>query len=257
MVKLTAELVVHADAYTNALKDRELDLRGQRIPAIENLGATRNQFDCLNLSENDIKVLGNFPLLPRLSMLLLANNRVSKIDSDLSTSVGGLRTLVLTNNFIGELGDLDPLGELIDLEHLSLAGNPVTRRKHYREYVIWRVKSLRVLDFQRIRHKERQAAKALFTTKSGKVNELAKSISATRSSNAGAADDESSHDNHVARSSATAGLSPEETLRIKEAIKNAKSLSEIQKLEELLSKGRVPQAQEESVKDEDGDVEME
>jgi len=41
MVRLTTELVSKAPSYINPVKDRELDLRGKRIPQIENLGVSK------------------------------------------------------------------------------------------------------------------------------------------------------------------------------------------------------------------------
>ena len=66
-----------------------------------------------------------------------------------------LTTLVLTNNNIAELGDLEPLKDVKSLQYLSLLGNPVREKKWYREWLAWRIPSLRVLDFQRIRDKVR------------------------------------------------------------------------------------------------------
>lgn len=40
MVKLTPELIQNSYQRMNAVRDRELDLRGYKIPLIENLGAT-------------------------------------------------------------------------------------------------------------------------------------------------------------------------------------------------------------------------
>ncbi|KAI9138031.1 hypothetical protein BKA69DRAFT_1031798 [Paraphysoderma sedebokerense] len=236
MVKLTAELISYAPSYINAVKDRELDLRGHRIPAIENLGATKDQNDTLDLTDNDIRDFTNFPLLTRLRNLLLSNNRISKLDPLVSKSIPKLETLVLTNNQIGELGEIDALSGFRDMWLLSLAGNPVTKKKHYREYVIWRVPSLRVLDFERVKDKERKAARKLFETKSGKATELAKSISATK----GKTFEPGEGLEKVAKSTAVAGLSGEEVKKIKEAIRNATSLAEIQRLEEMLQKGKLP-----------------
>lgn len=116
--------------YVNCIKERELDLRGIKAPAIENLGATRDQFDTIDLSDNEIKKLDNFPLvlpftylscavlavrralfrvpavlarwcncvtlqLKRLGCLLLSNNRISKIADGLATNLPKLHTVVL------------------------------------------------------------------------------------------------------------------------------------------------------------------
>ena len=97
--------------------------------------------------------LANLPLLKRLRTLLLANNRIATISPSLHLSAPNLTTIVLTNNNVMELGDLEPLRELRALKYLSLLGNPVRERKWYREWLVWRLKSLRVLDFQRIRDK--------------------------------------------------------------------------------------------------------
>lgn len=41
IMKLTPELIAHSKSALNPLKERQLDLRGLQIPAIENLGASR------------------------------------------------------------------------------------------------------------------------------------------------------------------------------------------------------------------------
>lgn len=49
---------------------------GYRIPMIENLGATLDQFDSIDLSDNDIRKLDGFPFLKRLSTLILNHNPI-------------------------------------------------------------------------------------------------------------------------------------------------------------------------------------
>ncbi|KAF8624814.1 hypothetical protein AX15_005701 [Amanita polypyramis BW_CC] len=154
-MKLTPELLAQATSGLNPVKERQLDLRGYKIPAIENLGVTRDQHDAIDLTDNAVVTLGNLPLLRRLHTLLLANNRISSISTSIHLSVPNLATLVLTNNNITELGDLEPLKELKNLQYLSLVGNPVQEKKWYREWLAWRIPGLRVLDFQRIRDKVR------------------------------------------------------------------------------------------------------
>ena len=94
-------------------------------------------------------------MLKRLHTLLLANNRISTISPSLHLSAPNLTTLVLTNNNISELGDLEPLKDIRGLKYVSLMGNPVREKKWYREWLVWRLRGLRVLDFQRIRDKVR------------------------------------------------------------------------------------------------------
>lgn len=105
------------------------------------------------MTDNSVVTLGNFPLLKRLHTLLMANNRISTISPSIHLSVPHLTTLVLTNNNLVELGDLEPLKELRQLQYLSLLGNPVREKKWYREWLAFRLPALRVLDFQRLRDK--------------------------------------------------------------------------------------------------------
>uniref|UniRef100_A0A1L1RNQ6 Small nuclear ribonucleoprotein A' n=1 Tax=Gallus gallus TaxID=9031 RepID=A0A1L1RNQ6_CHICK len=153
MVKLTAELIEQAAQYTNAVRDRELDLRGYKIPVIENLGATLDQFDAIDFSDNEIRKLDGFPLLRRLKTLLMNNNRICRIGEGLEQALPSLTELVLTNNNISELGELDPLSSIKSLTYLSILRNPVTNKKHYRLYVIYKVPQVRVLDFQKVKLK--------------------------------------------------------------------------------------------------------
>ncbi|KAK7100304.1 hypothetical protein V1264_023281 [Littorina saxatilis] len=231
MVRLTADLIEQSAQYTNAVRDRELDLRGYRIPVIENLGATLDQFDTIDFSDNDIRKLDGFPLLKRLKSLLLNNNRIVRIADNLGEVIPNINTLVLTNNNIHELGDLDPLASFTKLEHLSLMRNPVNAKKHYRYYVIFRIPTLRVLDFQRIRQKEREQAARLFKGKKGQqlVAEVGKK---SKTFVPGEALPE--------KQAAPTGPSKEDIDAIKEAIARATTLEEVERLNQLLRSGQIP-----------------
>ncbi|KAI0786097.1 L domain-like protein [Abortiporus biennis] len=240
-MKLTPELIQSVPSNLNPIKERQLDLRGYKIPAIENLGITKDQHDAIDFTDNSIIVLGNIPLLRRLRTLLLANNRVSSISTSLHLSVPNLTTLVLTNNNIAELGDLEPLKDVKGLKYLSLMGNPVQEKKWYREWLAWRIPGLRVLDFQRIRDKERQTAKSLFLTADNLPTQLATTLSTTVSQHHGqqpVATDEP-------KPAATPGkagrlMSKEEADKVKEAIARATSVEEIRRLERQLKEGFLP-----------------
>ncbi|KAJ1866514.1 hypothetical protein LPJ78_001775 [Coemansia sp. RSA 989] len=161
-MKLTADLIANSPTYINAIKEYELDLSGNHIALIENLGATRNLYDSLNLCNNTIRIVGNFPELSRLQSLYIADNRVSTIENGLAQTLPNLRTLVLTDNQIQNLVDLEPLRELEMLESLSLMSNPVMTKPNARLWCVWRFKSLKILNFERVLQKEKQEACELF-----------------------------------------------------------------------------------------------
>ncbi|XP_045920332.1 U2 small nuclear ribonucleoprotein A' [Micropterus dolomieu] len=229
MVKLSAELIEQAAQYTNPVRDRELDLRGYKIPVLENLGATLDQFDTIDFSDNEVRKLDGFPLLKRLKTLLMNNNRICRIGENLEHSLPSLTELVLTNNNIQELGDLDPLATVKTLTLLSLLRNPVTNKKHYRLYVINKIPQIRVLDFQKVKLKERQEAEKMFKGKRGA--QLAKDIARrTKTFTPGV----------PAQLEKKMGPSQADVEAIKNAIANASSLAEVERLKGMLQAGQIP-----------------
>ena len=126
-----------------------------------------DQFDTLDLSDNEIKKFDNFPKMTRLRTVLLTNNHVTRIDPRVGNNLPLLEHLVLTNNRIANLSDLDALAAFPSLSTLSLVDNIVTRRPNYRPYVIHKVPQLKALDFRKIKPKEREAAAQLFATEAG------------------------------------------------------------------------------------------
>ncbi|KAJ3149865.1 U2 small nuclear ribonucleoprotein A' [Geranomyces michiganensis] len=235
MVKLNYDVLTNAPSFINAIKDRELNLRGLKIPEIENLALTKDGNDVIDFTDNDLRRLEGFPRMPRLKTLLVSNNRVARFGADLARSLPNLSALVLNNNMIAELGDIDPLGELERLETLSLMDNPVATKQYYRLYVIHRCPKVRILDFKRVVEKERQEAAKLFSGAAG--TKLAASISAKSASGARTFEP---GDGIKKASKAYQGPSPEEAARIREAIKSAKTLDEVNRLEKLLQTGQVP-----------------
>ena len=79
MVKLTPDLIEGAGQYINPIRDRELDLRGYKIPVIENLGTTLDHFDTIDFSDNEIRKLDGFPYLTQGKCYLLNNNRIVRL----------------------------------------------------------------------------------------------------------------------------------------------------------------------------------
>jgi len=237
-MRLTAELVRGAPAYMNALKERELSLRGFQIPDIENLGVTLDTYDSIDLSENAITRITNIPLLKRLTTLLLSNNRVSRIDAGLGQFLPSLRHLVLTNNKLSTLTDLDALADLPSITHLSLLGNLVVKQAHYREYIISKLPKLKILDYIKVKPKDREAAVKMFppaekkkevkeTKKDGPV--AAKTFTPGEGLPAGGL---------AGLSGVAKPMTAEERNKLMEAVTNAKSLDEIARLEALLKAGK-------------------
>ena len=86
-MSLSANLISRSPAFLSPLKDRELDLRGNKIAVIENLAATQDQFDSIDLSDNEIRKLECMAILKRLTQLLLNNNRITRISEGLGKAL--------------------------------------------------------------------------------------------------------------------------------------------------------------------------
>lgn len=107
-MRITVELIQRSHQALNALREREICLRGQKIVAIENLGATlviviQDQFEVIDLSNNEIIRLEDSAPLRALTTLLLNNNEISKISLTFGKNFPRLESLVLTNNKVTEI----------------------------------------------------------------------------------------------------------------------------------------------------------
>ncbi|KAK6732263.1 hypothetical protein RB195_016571 [Necator americanus] len=233
MVRLTVELIDNAPQFINTVRERELNLRGYKIPVIENMGVTKDQFDVIDLTDNDVKRLDNLPLLKRIHTLYLHNNRVHYIQPDIGEKLPNLKILALTNNNITELGDIDPLANCKKLEYITFIGNPITHKTNYRNYIIYKLPSVRVIDFKRVRLAEREAARKMFKGKKGQKNREA----IKRSTNAPA----DIENGETSRVNGSVALTPEDRVKIQNAIASARSLAEVEHLQSILASGRVPE----------------
>ncbi|KAI5305211.1 hypothetical protein KEM56_004999 [Ascosphaera pollenicola] len=157
----------------------------------------------------------------------------------LAKSIPGLATLVLTQNNIAELADLEPLRYLSRLTHLSILENPVTRKEHYRLWVIWLVPSVRFLDYQKVRDAERGRAAELFGTIE-EPTDLAKNTLGVKSRVFDPSAIESGRGAGPAERAIRVKLTPKERKRAEKLIREAKDLQTIARLEKELNEGRVP-----------------
>ncbi|KAJ0430696.1 putative U2 small nuclear ribonucleoprotein A' [Helianthus annuus] len=112
-----------------------------------------DQFDTIDLSDNEAVKLENIPNLNRLGTLLLNNNTITRINPNIGEFLPKLHSLVLTNNRLVNLVEIDPLASLPKLQYLSLLDNNITKKPNYWLYVIHKLKALRVLDFKKVKQK--------------------------------------------------------------------------------------------------------
>ena len=136
-MRLTAEVLGLAEQRPNPLGERELVLRGLSIPAIENLGATQNAYDVIDLTDNRLTRLDNFSKLHRLSSLACDGNVIETVDiTNMKKNIPNIKYLSLSNNRISALHYVAGLGEAFPkLEFLVLDGNPVTSKLPYKWFM--------------------------------------------------------------------------------------------------------------------------
>ncbi|KAI9295761.1 L domain-like protein [Neoconidiobolus thromboides FSU 785] len=223
-MRLTVDIINESECRINPLKDRELYLRGLKIPEIENFGSTKDLNDSIDLSDNDLLQLGNFPLLPRLKKLYLSNNRISIIDPLIAKQLPNLNTLILTNNQVSGLEYLLPLKEMSKLEHLSLIGNPVVNLNYYRLFCIFLCKKIRFVDFQRVKDEERKQANSLFLNEKGEFSSIALGIINKVPAKTFEANTIATQNNEVKNTSALQSLTEEEQKRIQASLNKVSNL---------------------------------
>ncbi len=200
-------------------------------------------FDTIDLTDNEIKLLANFPRLNRLGSLFLANNSISRIDAEFFSpaQLPRLHTLVLTGNRLLDLGDLKPLAAFkTQLKHLSLLDNPVVKKPHYRLFVISRLPGLKTLDFKRVKRVEVEEAQKMFPIEEEEVEGGGGSRGKGKVFEIGDTEAAFEGGEPQAKRQKTSTLTDEQIEKIQRAIKNAKTLAEINRLEKILQTGHVP-----------------
>lgn len=127
-----------------------------------------------------------------------------------------LSTLLLTNNKIASFADIDSLAKCHQLTLLVLRENPITMLPNYRLYVIYKVPSLKCLDYVKVKKAEREAAQAFFASNEGK--QVLEVVHATATS----------------RAAAPAALTDAQRAEIRAAIAAATTKEEMDRIEKQL-----------------------
>jgi U2 small nuclear ribonucleoprotein A' len=190
--------------------------------------------DAIDLTDNDIQVLGNFPLSPRITTLLIGRNRIANIHPSMTKAIPNLTNLVLASNNLQELADLDVLATFPRLTHLVLADNPVAKKENYRYWAVWKCPSVRFLDYAKVKQAERERGAELFGT-AEEPTDLALQIMAKKTTSF-----EASANGQPTSKLSRIKLTDKERTQLQERIKNATSLQEIIALEKELNEGRLP-----------------
>lgn len=237
-MRLSAEILSQAEQRPNPLGERELVLRGLAIPAIEHLAVTRDAFDAMDFSDNRLLRLENFPRLERLTSLCCAGNLIESLDaSNMKKNTPNLTSMTLSYNRISALHEVGNLGTACSkLEFLSLAGNPVTKRQHYRLYAIHRIPSLKVLDFVRITASERDRAERLANSAAGAALES----DVQQEANQSTAKTFEPGTGESAEEAFVTNFTPEQKETIRQMVASAKSPAEIDEIERAVKRGVFP-----------------
>ena len=123
-----------------------------------------DEYECIDLSHNALTRLDNFPLLPRLTTLIAHHNTIRRITPTLATTLPHLTHLALAHNSLAQHTDLAPLSRLARLVWLDVSGCPLTRVAEYRLRVLHVLPRLVVLDYNKVKTKEREASVARYGT---------------------------------------------------------------------------------------------
>ena len=170
----------------------------------------------------------------------MANNLVDSVDvSNLQQNVPNLENLVLTHNAVADYKFLKSLSQACPrLEFLSLIGNPVVRRPHYRLCVLHLFPNVKCLDFAKVKKAERKRAAAWAKSAAGKSvlqqKESEESSAPTFTPGEGV-------DGQPQQSSfVTAHFTAEQKAYIRELLTSAESVQEMEEIENAVRRGILP-----------------
>ncbi|KAK6455260.1 leucine-rich repeat-domain-containing protein [Scheffersomyces xylosifermentans] len=238
-MRLTAQVINSAPIILNPEGSLTLQLRDLAIPYLENLGITQDKFAVLDLTNNNLTELSNIPSrFYNLEVLLLAGNKITFIDETFPQE-NRIKSISLINNNISKF-QVSFKDKFKHLENLALIGNPIQKVKNYRLFIIWLIPSLKILDFKKIKQKERDAAVELFGENREDLNEVALSLLRTNSDAVEVETtkiSDTSEDRNLKRLGKK--MSDEERRELLARLETATKLEEIEEIENKLKSGYV------------------
>lgn len=234
-MRLTAQVIQDAPTIINPEGQLTIQLRNLKIPYLENLGITNDKFEVIDFTNNELIELGNIPpSFKKLGTLLLANNNITVINSFGSNDLVNLSSISLINNNVQSFADIKHLQNLKSLDNLALLNNPITSHEHYRLFVIWLLPSLKVLDFAKVKLRERKQVADLFGDSFTHPTSLAKSLLGIASNNLLiTSKEERQLDSTVKK------LTEDDRIKLLHDLESADSIDEIERIESALKNGYI------------------
>ncbi|KAH3688657.1 hypothetical protein WICPIJ_000348 [Wickerhamomyces pijperi] len=216
-----------------------LTLRSHDIPVIENLESIPSNINIstIDLTNNAIVTLGNFPVMNSVQCLLTGRNRIRNIQADISSQLPNLNSLSLIGNKIDSFKELQALSGFKKLETLYLTGNAITETRGYRLFVIWLLPYLKVLDGAKVGLSEKNEASELYGQDMNHITSLGKSMLNNQAETSQSVSQGGDGDEMMEMIKKK--LTEEDKLRLKKELMQATSLAEIEKIEEALRSGYV------------------
>eukprot|EP00758_Cryptobia_borreli_P005448 Tbor_TRINITY_DN4886_c0_g1::TRINITY_DN4886_c0_g1_i1::g.1266::m.1266/K11092/SNRPA1; U2 small nuclear ribonucleoprotein A' len=127
-MRLSIEHLTKASHVVNPTQEREINLRGMGIQLLDGraLEALNDDFDCINLSDNQLLVLDGFPVMNRLTTLIVHRNYgLTKLPMMLPFRIPHLNTLVANDTGFSTYASLSPLQFCKELLRVSFMGCPL------------------------------------------------------------------------------------------------------------------------------------
>lgn len=200
-MRLTIDLLRQAPQITNAVSQRELDLRGLRVTSLDEhaLVLLGDTFDCINLTSNALSSLEYFPLtntptgksavMQKVVTLIVHNNQLQKVSvASCVRALPNVRHFLADRNNFKTVHDLLFLKQWPALEIVSFERNPLfstnpdgLTNDKIRAFLVYLCPNLKLINYERVREVDRRLA----ATMSDEFAKLAQSQSDTDVSSSG------------------------------------------------------------------------